>query len=221
MSKRKNRGGARRVESGPPEPADWIASDPTDRRYEWIVYAIAALFVGLLGGYVIATMGRSPGAAPAVTTAGVQAAAAPVVDESALSAYRDILARDPANAGAAAGAANLLYDAGRYAEAVPYYQQAFALKPTDINISTDLGTALWYSGRADEALAQYDRSLTIDPAHAQTLFNVGIVQADGKHDYAAAVRAWERLLSATPDYPEAGRVRSLIDGARAKLQAAL
>jgi Flp pilus assembly protein TadD len=44
---------------------------------------------------------------------------------------------------------------GRYAEAIGFYQQAFALNPTDINVSTDLGTALWYVGRADEALAQY------------------------------------------------------------------
>jgi tetratricopeptide (TPR) repeat protein len=70
---------------------------------------------------------------------------------------------------------------------------------SDINVSTDLGTAIWYSGRADEALAQYDRSLIIDPTHAQTLFNVGIVRADGKHDYAGAIAAWEALLKTNPD----------------------
>jgi len=196
----------------------------SERTYDWIVYTIAALSVGLLGGYIMAAGGRSADPAPApaavAPAAAAQAPAATVADDGTLNAYRDILARDPKNLQAAVGAANLLYDARRYAEAVPYYQQAFALSPRDINISTDLGTALWYSGRPDEALAQYDRSLATDPTHAQTLFNVGIVQSDGKHDPAAAIRAWEKLLATSPGYHDAARVRSLIAGARQKTQAA-
>jgi len=90
------------------------------------------------------------------------------------------------------------------------------VNPTDINVSTDLGTALWYSGRADEALAQYERSLAINATHAQTLFNVGIVRADGKRDYAGAVSAWETLLKTNPDYPAIARVRTLIADAQQK-----
>jgi tetratricopeptide (TPR) repeat protein len=91
------------------------------------------------------------------------------------------------------------------------------MNPSDINVSTDLGTALWYSGRADEALAQYDRSLKLDPKHAQTLFNAGIVHADGRRDYVRAVAAWELLLQSNPAYPGASRVRELIADGRQKL----
>jgi len=138
------------------------------------------------------------------------------VDEGALKAYRDILTRDPKNLQAAIDAGNLLYDGHRYVEAIPFYQQAFALNAADINVSTDLGTALWYAGRAGEALAQYDRSLTIAPAHAQTLYNVGIVRADGTHDYPGAVAAWEQLLATSPNYPNAAGVRELVADARLK-----
>ena len=120
---------------------------------------------------------------------------------------------------AAIKAGNLLYDAQRYVEAIGFYQQAFALNPSDINVSTDLGTALWYAGRPDEALAQYERSLAINPTHAQTLFNVGIVRADGKRDYAGAVTVWDTLLKTNPDYPVIARVRSLIGDARQKIEA--
>jgi len=113
-------------------------------------------------------------------------------------------------------AGNLLYDAQRYAEAIDFYKQAFALNPADINVSTDLGTALWYAGRADEALAQYQKSLAIDASHAQTLFNVGIVRADGKRDYAGAIEAWDALLKANPAYPDAAKVRTLMSGAHAR-----
>jgi tetratricopeptide (TPR) repeat protein len=171
---------------------------------------------GGLGGYIIAIQGVRSQASVAAAAA-VTAPAVPVVDESELRGYRDILARDPRNVRAAVQAGNLLYDGQRYVEAIAFYQQAFALNPVDINVSTDLGTALWYSGRADEALTQYDLSLKLDPKHAQTLFNVGIVRSDGKRDYVGAVAAWELLLQSNPAYPGAARVRELIADARQKL----
>ncbi len=190
----------------------------SSNQYAWIVYAVAIAMFGGFAGYVLAT--QNAGVRAAVTgTAGVPApgpSGTPVVDESELRAYRDVLARDPKNVTAAVKAGNLLYDAQRYVEAIGFYQQAFALNTTDINVSTDLGTALWYAGRADEALTQYEKSLAIDARHAQTLFNVGIVRADGKHDYPGAVAAWETLLRTSPDYPAVIRVRSMIADARQK-----
>jgi tetratricopeptide (TPR) repeat protein len=140
------------------------------QKYSWIVYAVCALLVGGLGGYIIAIAAARPGAAPvqAATTA-PPVAATPLVDEGELKAFRDILARDPKNLQAAVSAGNLLYDAHRYVEAIPFYQQAFALNGSDVNVSTDLGTALWYAGRPEAAVAQYERSLSISPTHAQTL----------------------------------------------------
>ena len=191
--------------------------DEDDQKYSWIVYAVCALMVGGLAGYVLAISGTGPGSgAQAQAQAPSTTAPAPLVDEGALKAYRDILARDPRNLTAAVNAGNLLYDAHRYAEAIPFYQQAFALNESDVNVSTDLGTALWYAGRSDEALAQYDRSLKIAPAHAQTLYNVGIVRADGKHDYPGAVAAWEQLLATSPTYQNAAAVRDLLADARLK-----
>ena len=170
-------------------------------RYAWIVYAIAMLLVGALAGYVLsATAARGPSAGytggPAATAAGGSGAS--VVDEVALKSFRAILARDPRNVQAAVGAANMLYDARRYEEAIPLYQQALEVDASDIDVSTDLGTALWYTGRADAALAQYAVSLGLNPAHAQTLFNIGIVRSDGKKDYAGAVDVWETLLNRNP-----------------------
>lgn len=88
------------------------------------------------------------------------------------------------------------------------YQQAFAINSTDINVSTDLGIALWYAGRANEALAQYEKSLAINATHAQTLFNAGIVRADGKGDNAGAVAVWDALLKSNPQYPDITRGRT-------------
>lgn len=194
-----------------------------EKPYLLIVYAMAMLMVGALAGYILSSTATPP--APGAPTAAAVAPpsanlAPPLVDESQVKAYRDILARDPRNVEAAVALGNLLYDGRRYIEAIPYYQRALAAK-RDANVSTDLGTALWYSGRPDEALAQYATSLEIEPDHAQTLFNVGIVRSQGKGDYGGALEVWRRLLEKHPTYPEAATVRTMIADAREKTRGRL
>jgi tetratricopeptide (TPR) repeat protein len=168
-------------------------------QYAWIVYAVAMIGAGALVGYIIASNNRAASATPA-------AVAVPIAPPaSSMQTY-----------GEAVDAGNRFYDAQKYEEAIAYYQRALTFNQSDVNVSTDLGTALWYTGRIDAALAQYDRSLAIDRHHAQTLFNLGVVRADGKHDYAGAVDAWETLLKTTPNYPAADKVRTLIADARKK-----
>jgi tetratricopeptide (TPR) repeat protein len=184
-----------------------------------LVSGIAGMLFGVIVGYLLGAP-AAPGAAAIAGPVGVAQPiaapqpAAPVVNEAELQAYRDILKADPKNVRAATELGNRLYDAGRYSEAIIYYEQAFALDQKNVSVSTDLATAIWYVGRADEALAQFQKSLDIAPTHPQTLFNIGIVRSEGKRDYAGAVQAWQTLLSANPSYPDAERVRRLIEDAK-------
>ena len=182
------------------------------------VTGIAGVLLGVIAGYIVGVGQGASGAAISTPTSPAPAAAASasgpavstVVNEAELQAYRDILASDPKNVKAAVELGNKLYDAGRYAEAIPYYQQAVALDSKNTNVSTDLGTALYYAGRPDEALVQLEKSLQTDPRHGQTLYNIGIIKRDAKKDPKGAVEAWQRLLQVNPEYPEAARVRTLI-----------
>ena len=185
-----------------------------------IISGIAGMLFGVIAGYLIAAqqgVGATAVTAPAAAaTAAAPASTAPAINEQELQAYRDILKADPKNARAAIELGNRLYDAERYPEAIVYYRQALAVDPRNVNVSTDLATALWYTGDADGALAQFEKSLAIDPTHGQTLFNIGIVKSQGKNDYKGASTAWEKLLASNPGYPEAERVRRLLDEAKAK-----
>ena len=179
------------------------------------VTGVAGILFGLIVGYIMGAGNAQPFTAAASAAAiSPSAPHAHLVDEGELQAYRNILKDDPKNVKAMVQLGNKLYDAGRFADAIPYYQQALALAPKDVNVSTDLATAIYYSGRPDEALAQIERSLAMDPKHGQTLFNLGIIRRDGKKDPAGAVEAWERLLKLHPEYPEAARVRTLITETR-------
>jgi cytochrome c-type biogenesis protein CcmH/NrfG len=175
------------------------------------VTGVAGVLFGVIVGYMLGVSRTGAGSLPVTATAQQAASAAPaVVTEQELQGWRNILASDPKNVRANVELANRLYDAGRYTDALPYYQQAVTLDPKNVSVSTDYATALYYAGKADEALAQLDRSLALDPRHGQTLFNIGIVRRDGRHDAKGAIDAWERLLASVPDYPDAARVRTMI-----------
>jgi cytochrome c-type biogenesis protein CcmH/NrfG len=181
------------------------------------VTGIAGVLFGVIVGYLLGVSQREVGPIPMAASQAAAAAPAGVANEQELQAYRNVLASDPKNPRANAELANRLYDAGRYAESIPYYQQAFGGDPKNVNISTDLATALYYAGRPDEALAQFDKSLALDPKHGQTLFNVGIVRRDGKQDPKGAIAAWERLLASVPDYADASKVRTMIAELKARV----
>jgi Tfp pilus assembly protein PilF len=181
-----------------------------------LVVGFSGMLLGLTTGYIMGagqvqvTPRAMAAEADHVHTTG-DTTQAHLVNEDEVRAFKEILKQDPKNAVAAIEIANRYYDAHRYPEAIPYYRQALALDTRNVAVSTDLGTALYYAGLADEALAQFEESLRIDPTHAQTYFNLGLVRRDAKKDVAGAVAAWEQLLEAQPSYPEAARVRALID----------
>src|SRR6516162_8329794 len=93
-----------------------------------IVTGVAGVMFGIIVGYMLGVSQASVGSTP-VAAASAQTVAAPAtaVNEQELQAYKNVLASDPKNVRANAELANRLYDAGRYTEAVPYYQQAFTL----------------------------------------------------------------------------------------------
>jgi tetratricopeptide (TPR) repeat protein len=182
------------------------------------VTGIAGVLFGIIVGFMLGVSQKEAGSLPVSAASSPAAAAAPValVNEQELQGWRNVLATDPKNVRANTELGNKLYDAGRYSEAIPYYQAAFSVDSKNVNVSTDLATALYYSGRVQDALAQFDRSLQIDPKHGQTLFNIGIVKRDGRSDPKGAIEVWERLLASNPDYPDAGKVRTLIAELKSK-----
>jgi cytochrome c-type biogenesis protein CcmH/NrfG len=185
------------------------------------VVGIAGVFFGVLVGWIIGTQqgtARQPAPAPAAATAAQPAAsgqqAAPALDESRASALKTTAQQNPSDAATRVELGNLYFDAGRFPEAVDWYQQALRIQPRDVNVSTDLGIAYYYMNDPDKALAQFDRSLAIDPAHAKTLLNIGIVRAFGKQDLKGAAEVWQKILTVAPSSEEARAAKQALEGLR-------
>jgi cytochrome c-type biogenesis protein CcmH/NrfG len=189
------------------------------------ILASVCLLVGIAMGYlfrgteskaVASTSVSAPQAAPAN---GVQAQVTPeqlrqMADKQAAPLLQQ-LKTSPTDASLLAEVGNIYYDTRNYEEAIKYYDQSLKGDPKNADVRTDFGTAYYYLGDSDRALREFKTVLQNDPKHAQTMFNMGMVQWQGKGDAAAAVASWQQLLKAVPDYPDRAKVEELVARARA------
>ena len=112
---------------------------------------------------------------------------------------------------------NSYYDMKRWDAAAAWYTEALELDPDNVSVRTDLGTAQLYQGQVESAIASYEKSLSLDPDHPQTLENLGIAHFIGTGDFESAIRIWQRLLAAHPEYPRREQIEQHINNAREHL----
>jgi cytochrome c-type biogenesis protein CcmH/NrfG len=124
------------------------------------------------------------------------------------------LKANPSDPSLNAQVGNVYYDTQLYQDAIGYYEKALAGDPKNVGVRTDMGTAYFYLGDADRAITEFNKALATDPKHGQTLYNLGMVQWQGKGDVNAAVQAWETLLKTVPDYPDRAKVEQLVAKAK-------
>jgi len=122
----------------------------------------------------------------------------------------DALQKDQSNPELLAKVGNVYYDAQQFPVAIDYYQRALKAKPADASIRTDMATAYWYTGSADTAISEFNRALADEPNKANALFNLGVVQWQGKMDIKGALATWQRLLDTNPNYEGKSKVVELM-----------
>lgn len=194
-----------------------------------LITAVVFLIVGFVAGYVFKSQTAPSGsAAESSATASSGAAASspangsalppghPAVDTSPevqaqVQAMQQQAEANPQDPAAPLKLADFLYDHGDFQGAIPWYQKAVALDPRNVNASTDLGTCYFNLGRSNEALKQFQHSLEVEPQHQPTLFNIIVVNMEGKHDYKAARRAYDALYKLNPTYPKLDDLKKTLD----------
>jgi len=187
-------------------------------------YALAAgcLVVGIASGWFVRGS-QAPGTAgvvqsvaaattPQANSAGVQ----PSPEEMRGMADKQaepLLAKlqsDPKNAELLANLGNIYYDTQQFPVAIDYYEKSLKLKPKDASVRTDMATAYWYVGNADTAIAEFNKALADEPNKANALFNLGVVQWQGKLDVEAALATWQKLLETNPNYENKDKLLELM-----------
>lgn len=206
----------------PPAPVQPPRIDPSLATN--LITAIVFLCVGFVAGYVFKSQTVPPateqaqatepasGAAASGATSGALPPGHPPIDTGPqVQAMEQQVAANPQDPGPPLKLANFLYDQGEFQQAVKWYEKAVALDPKNVDASTDLGTCYFNVGRFDDALRQFDHSLSVEPRHQPTLFNIIVVDMEGKRDLKAAREAYDTLYRLNPSYPKLDELKKTLD----------
>ncbi len=111
------------------------------------------------------------------------------------------VAKDPNNVEKRVLLGNIYYDAGKWAEAIPYYEQALKLDPANTDVMVDLGVCYRNQKRPDDALAMFNQALKLDPTKKQALFNEVVVYGFDKGNKTKAQELLKEFRSKYPGEP--------------------
>ena len=190
------------------------------------VLAVICLLVGIAGGWFIRGSERPASAAAPAASATAPAGSANMGAQAPTPAQMQKMAdtqaapsieklkADPKNTELLASIGNVYYDAQLYPTAIDYYQRVLQVDPANTGVRTDMATAIWYTGNPDGAIAEFQRSLSYDPNKANTLFNLGVVEWQGKMDIDKATATWQKLLDKNPNYEGKEKVLELMAQAK-------
>jgi tetratricopeptide (TPR) repeat protein len=97
---------------------------------------------------------------------------------------------------------NSLFFAGRYEEAITFYDRAVKIEPGSHEAWYNRGVSLEELGRYEEAIASYERAVEIKPDSRKAWYHRG----DSLYDlgrYKEAIASYNQALEIVPDYHEA------------------
>ena len=200
-------------------------------RNPWFTLVIG-LILGLVFGYVLAERQPVPparalqlGLNPAGAQGEVLPEGHPPVDGASGAAAQQLrqqvaeiealLATSPDDPRLLAAMGNVFFDAGRWQDAVTWYEKSLAGAPDDVNVLTDLAVVHRNLGHAQQAVGLLDRVIELDPGHWQAWYNkVVVYQFDlHQHDAAAeALRTLQKLKQSDPSIPDLSGIEKEVLG---------
>ena len=137
----------------------------------------------------------------------------PSYQADALAAFQHVLDRDPKNADALRGLADIHYDRDDHAKAIPLFERYLAFRPDDESARTDLATMYLYAGDAPRAIATYKDVIKRNPSFLQAHYNLAVTY-HGQGDDTAALGELEIARGLASE----DGVRKQIDGMIAALR---
>lgn len=174
---------------------------------ETIVLMVAALLAGLIGGYLIFSLGNRSTERPVAGGDIPVGAGSPNDYQQRITEAEKVVAREPRNFQAWVQLGNDYFDTGNSQKAIEAYSKALAIKPDSPDVLTDQGIMYRKVGWFDKAIANFEQAQRIDSRHLQSLYNLGAVYAEDLKQPDKALKAWSRYLEIDSTSPTAQQVQ--------------
>jgi len=194
---------------------------PFTRNQFWVLQGVTILAMAVVGIYYYFSFIKSIEGktsihnAPTAQQQTPQNASAeehnhPMPSEADIQAVANQLKQKPEDPVLNAHMGNMLFDSGRYSEAIPYYQNALKKEPNNPDVIVDLGVCYFNMEEFQKAKEQFDLAVTIDPQHVNALYNLGVVAVQtGEID--RLIEYWGRLREVAPNSPQSQRATQILN----------
>lgn len=183
-----------------PEAASKVATNSAWQAKHVYVLAAVCLVLGSAAGYLL----RGSQAASTVSPEMAGASATMTLEQMQQVAEKRAepllqrLAKNPNDASLMIQVADVYKQNHQFEKAAEYYSRSLKVDPNNAGVRSDLASCMYYKGDVEGALAQLQEALQLEPKNAPALFNLGMINWQGKKDGKAAVAAWEELLRSNP-----------------------
>jgi tetratricopeptide (TPR) repeat protein len=107
--------------------------------------------------------------------------------------------------------AAVLFQEGRYAEAIEAYQKLIEANPGDGGLRASLAGALGAVGRYDESLEQLNQAIELEPLNPEAYHNRGVI-FEKRGDNQAAINEYRSALRYNPQYEPSRQALSRLTG---------
>jgi cytochrome c-type biogenesis protein CcmH/NrfG len=120
------------------------------------------------------------------------------------------LEHDPDNPTLNAQMGNLMFDSGKFSEAIGYYEKSLEFEPNNADVMVDLGVCYFNLEDYKKANELFKEALKINSNHVNALYNVGVVSIRlGEMDML--MDAWSKLQKLAPNSPQAVQASQILD----------
>lgn len=95
---------------------------------------------------------------------------------------------------------HIMYQAGKFVDAVDAWQTAVKIKPDYADAIEALGRGYQEQGNWTLAIEAFEKALAVDPKRKRLLVNVGDCLLNGQNDYDRTIKKYEEALKADPSF---------------------
>ena len=141
---------------------------------------------------------------------GAQASQFQAPSEEDIREAESALRGDPTSAALNVRMGNILFDSGKYSEAIPYYQKALQVEPNNPDVIVDLGVCYFNLKDFGKAQANFELAYQKDPVHINALYNLGVVAVQNGQ-VNELIQYWTKLQKVAPESPQARRALEMLN----------
>ncbi len=105
---------------------------------------------------------------------------------------------------------NMLFDSGKYEDAIPYYRKSLSIDPNNPDVIVDLGVCFFNMEQYEKAKEQFELAHNLDSNHVNALYNLGVVAVQNG-EVNQLVQYWSKLQEVAPNSPQAQRAMQVLN----------